>query len=216
MKNISPLIFAIMSPTFTLDDIPPDEIYVLDTETTGLDGAPMDLVLDIGICKVSLREGTVEDWYSSVLGYDVEWWDDRLLNSWIFQNSDLTVDDITFAKKSAMQVIDEVRRLLKGKNVTTYNTVYDLGKFLYQEPWSMRGWFNECTDIMKAATPVCKVPSTRGYSDYQYPRLEVAYEKITEGDPAGLHGKQDHRALSDARAASWVMIQMFKDGTYRP
>ena len=150
-----------MSPTFTLDDIPPDEIYVLDTETTGLDGAPMDLVLDIGICKVSLREGTVEDWYSSVLGYDVEWWDDRLLNSWIFQNSDLTVDEIAFARKSAMQVIDEVRRLLKGKNVTTYNTVYDLGKFLYQEPWSMRGWFNECTDIMKAATPVCKVPSTR-------------------------------------------------------
>ena len=80
----------------------------------------------------------------------------------------------------------------------------------------MRGWFNECTDIMKAATPVCKVPNQYGYRDYQYPKLEVAYERIPDGDPAGLHGKQDHRALSDARAASWVMVQMYRDGTYKP
>ncbi len=205
-----------MSPTFTLDDIPPNEIYVLDTETTGLDGAPRDLVLDVGICKVNLMRGTVEDCYSSVLGYDVDDWDDRLRNSWIFSNSDLTLDDIAFARKPAMQVVDEVRRLLKGKDVTTYNKEFDLGRYLYQEPWSMRGWFNECTDIMKAATPVCKVPSAYGYSEYQYPRLEVAYDRITKGDPAGLRGRQDHRALSDARAASWVMVAMFKDGTYRP
>ena len=42
----------------SLDELPPDEIYVLDTETTGLEGAPKDLVVDIGICRVSLRPGT--------------------------------------------------------------------------------------------------------------------------------------------------------------
>ena len=203
-----------MSPYFTLDSIPPDEIYVLDTETTGLDGAPKDLVLDIGICRVNLREGTVEDCYSSVLGYDVDEWDECLTGAWIFSNSDLTIDDIAFARKSALQVMDEVRRLLKGKNVTAYNKQFDFGRFLYQEPWNMRGWFNECSDIMKAAAGVCKIPGK--YGDYQYPKLEFAYGKIPEGDPAGLGGKQDHRALSDARAASWLMIKMFADGDYRP
>ena len=204
--------FRVMS----LDEIPPSEIYVLDTETTGLEGAPRDLVLDVGICKVSLEDGTVEDCYESVLGYDVDDWDGYLRGAWIFSHSDLTIEDVAFARKSAAQVMEEVRRILKGKAVSTYNMEYDLGKFLYREPWSMRGWFNECTDIMKAATPVCKIPSSYGYKEYQYPRLEVAYDKITEGDPAGLRGKQDHRALSDARAASWVMIQMYRDGTYKP
>ena len=50
-----------MSPYFTLDDIPPEEIIVLDTETTGLEGAPKDLVVDIGMTRVNLRKGTVED-----------------------------------------------------------------------------------------------------------------------------------------------------------
>ena len=204
--------FRVMS----LDEIPPDEIYVLDTETTGLKGAPTDLVLDVGICKVRLSEGIVEDCYEAVLGYDVDDWDDYLRNAWIFSNSDLTLDDVAFSRKSAAQVMDEVRRILKGKAVATYNMEYDLGKFLYQEPWNMHGWFNECTDIMKAATPICKIPNQYGYKDYQYPRLEVAYEKITSGDPAGLRGKQDHRALSDARAASWLMVQMYRDGAYLP
>ena len=204
--------FRVMS----LDEIPPDEIYVLDTETTGLKGAHTDLVLDVGICKVRLSEGIVEDCYEAVLGYDVDDWDDYLRNAWIFSNSDLTLDDVAFSRKSAAQVMDEVRRILKGKAVATYNMEYDLGKFLYQEPWNMHGWFNECTDIMKAATPICKIPNQYGYKDYQYPRLEVAYEKITSGDPAGLRGKQDHRALSDARAASWLMVQMYRDGAYLP
>ena len=76
----------------SLDEIPPDEIYVLDTETTGLSGAPKDLVVDVGICRVSLRRGTVEDVYSSVLGYDVDSWDDYHRNAWIFENTDMTLE----------------------------------------------------------------------------------------------------------------------------
>ena len=44
----------------------------------------------------------------------------------------------------------------------------------------------------------------------------MAYSKIVEGDPAGIHGTQNHRALSDAQMASYVMIQMFRDGNYEP
>ena len=200
----------------TLDAIPPDEIYVLDTETTGLFGAPKDVVVDVGITKVSLRHETVEDVYSSVLGYDVDEWDDYKRNAWIFQNTDMTLDMVAGAPP-AINVIEDVRRILRNKAVTSYNVAYDMNKFLYLEPWCLRGTFKPCTDIMVAATEVCKLPSEYYERKYRYPKLDYAYSKILDGeDPAGINGVQDHRALSDARMASYIMIKMFKDGSYRP
>lgn len=202
-----------MCPYFTLDDLPLDEIYVLDTETTGLEGAPKDLVVDIGITKVSLRSGIVEDVYSSVLGYDVDQWDDYHRNAWIFENTDMTLDMVADAPP-AMKVIEDVRRILRGKTVTAYNIAYDMDKFLYHEPWNLRGTFTPCNDIMIAAMDVCKLPSQYYGRQYRYPKLDYAYSHIVEGDPANIHGQQNHRALSDAQMASYVMIQMFRDRTY--
>ena len=192
-----------------------DEIYVLDTETTGLKGYPDDLVVDVGICKASLRDGTVEDVYSSVLGYETDEWSDYLRGAWIFQNTDMDLAMVEEAPR-ALDVVADVRRLLRGKPVTAYNTDFDFGKFLYEEPWSMRGWFVECADIMKAATPVCQLPSEYYGREFRYPKLDLAYSKIVDGDPAGIHGKQDHRALSDARMASHVMLALCRSGHYRP
>lgn len=191
-----------------------DGILVLDTETTGLEGAPKDVVVDVGICRVDLQRGTVEDVYSSVLGYDTSEWDDYLKNAWIFENTDMSLEMVESAPP-ALSVIADVRRILRRQPVTSYNTGYDFGKFLYEEPWSMRGWFIECYDIMKAATDVCKITSEY-YSGYKYPKLDHAYSKIVEGDPAGIHGTQDHRALSDARMASHLMIALNRIGKYRP
>lgn len=193
----------------------PDPIYVVDTETTGLDGAPKDLVVDIGICAVSLEEGTVRDVFDSVLGYDVDSWDDSLRHAWIFENTDLTLDDVRDAPH-AIHVIDKVRGLLKGKTVTAYNVAYDMDKFLFKEPWDLRGRFTLCSDIMLAATPVCKLPSQYYGRQYRFPKLDHAYRTIVDGDPAGIGEAQSHRALSDARMASYVMIQMYRDGTYLP
>lgn len=205
-----------MSDFMTLDDfLPSTEVYVLDTETTGLKGAPVDLVVDVGITKVDLEKGTVEYVYDSVLGYDVDEWDDYLRHAWIFEHTDMTLEMVSEAPP-AIKVIEDVRRIVKGKNLTTFNMRYDLDKFLYLEPWCLRGTFNECRDIMLAAKDVCKLPGNFYGADYRYPKLDYAYETIVEGDPAGIAGNQDHRAYSDAVVASYVMIQMYRDGTYKP
>ena len=198
-----------------LQDFFIEDIYVIDTETTGLKGAPQDVVVDIGICRVDLIEGSVEPVYSSVVGYDTSKWNDYRLNAWIFENTDLTLEMVDSAP-SFDQVISEVREILKDRRVTSYNTEYDMDKFLYLEPWNLRREFMLCTDIMKAATNVCKVPSSYYEREYQYPKLDLAYSMITKGDPAEIGGIQDHRALSDATVASHVMIQMYRDGTYSP
>ena len=204
-----------MVPYFTLDDFPLEDIYVIDTETTGLEGAPKDYVVDVGITKVSLSKGTVEDVYSSVLGYDVDQWDDYHRKAWIFENTDMTLEMVAEAPP-AMKVIDDVRRILRAKRVTAYNIAYDMDKFLYRGPWNLKGTFNVCSDIMVAATDVCKLPSQYYGRKYRFPKLDYAYKTIVEGDPAGINGIQDHRALSDARMASHLMIQMFRDKTYSP
>lgn len=197
-----------------LEDFSEDNrIYVLDTETTGLKGAPDDVVVDIGICAVDLGRGKVEDIYSEVVGHDVSAWNDYRRNAWIFENTDMTLEMVA-AGKPFQKVRDDVAGLLSGKNVTSYNMDYDMGKFLYLEPWNLRRSFIECTDIMKAATNVCRIPSQYYGRQYTYPKLDRAYSEIVKGDPAGIHGKQDHRALSDARMASYLMIQMFRDGDY--
>ena len=202
-------------PALTLDDYHHDEIFVVDTETTGLKGAPDDVIVDIGITRVSLSKGTVSDVYSSVVGYDVEEWDESRRKAWIFENTDLSLNMVAEAPPLPY-VMDDVRRILRGKWVTSYNIQYDMDKFLYREPWSLRGTFNVCTDIMLAATQVCKLPSEYYGRQYRYPKLDHAYGTIVDGDPAGIGGKQDHRALSDARMASYVMIEMWRTRQYSP
>ncbi|MCL1811524.1 MAG: 3'-5' exonuclease [Methanomassiliicoccaceae archaeon] len=193
----------------------PEEIFVIDTETTGLNGGPRDVVVDIGICSVDITKGIVKDIYSSIVGYDVADWEDHRAKAWIFGNSDLTLDKVA-AAKPLFKVKEEVAMLLRGKVVTSYNVPFDLDKFLFREPWHLKGIFSVCTDIMKAATDVCRIPSEFYGVSYKFPKLEHAYKTIVNGDPAGIGDKQDHRALSDARMASYVMIEMHRNGNYRP
>jgi len=194
-----------------LDDFLDQTIYVLDTETTGLDGYPSDLVVDIAICKVDPRKGTVENVYSSVVGYNTDNWTEGTKNAWIFLNTDLTVDEVSKAP-DAKKVAADVARILKGRNVTAFNKEFDLKKFLYHEPWNLRNVILESDCIMLAAKDVCKLPGL--YDDYKWPRLEEAYSMIVEGDPADIRGEQTHRALSDAVMASYVLIGMYRNGQY--
>lgn len=193
----------------------PKEIYVIDTETTGLDGGPKDLVVDIGICSVDISAGIVNDVYSSVVGYDVTEWDEYRTKAWIFENTDLTLDDVA-SGRPFFKVKDDIIRHLKGKVVTSYNVPFDMDKFLFRDPWHLRGTFSVCTDIMKAATDVCKLPSELYGVSYRFPKLDYAYKTIVNGDPAGIGKKQSHRALSDARMASYVMIEMYCSRNYMP
>ncbi len=221
----------------------PDTIYLLDTETTGLRGGEFDLdpkiyasdpnegdrldalnwnamgdlVLDIGICEISLSRGTVKPVFSSVVGYDTELWDESKVNSWIFDNSSLKLADVASAPRLS-KVVADVKRMLMGKWVTSYNVQFDLDRFLYKFPWNMKGIIREVRDPMFSAAEVCKLENKDpNIKSYRFPRLEYAYEKILDGkDPAGINGPQAHRAMSDAMMASYVLLQMYKDGKYDP
>lgn len=187
------------------------EIYVLDTETTGLKGCPYDHVVDIGVASLDTDTGEVDTVFSSIVGYNTDEWDPAHKNAWIFNNTDLTLDQVSDAPSQDV-VLSYLRPILQGMPVTAYNTGFDFNKFLYNYPWSFRGIFTELPDIMKAATPICKIPGC--FADYKWPKLEVAYKMLCPEDPADIHGKQDHRALSDAVVASYVLKALRGLGAY--
>jgi len=195
----------------TLDDWTDPEIYVIDTETTGLNGYPHDVVVDIAICRVSLGTYEIREEYSSVVGYDVSGWTDVMRTAWIFQNTDLTIGDVSKAP-DAEKVADDVRSLLNGKNVTSFNKGFDMDKFLYHRPWSIKDVTKGSRCIMLASKDVCKLPGL--YGDYKWPRLDQAYSMIVKGDPANINGTQTHRALSDALMASYILIELHRTGRY--
>ena len=193
-----------------LDDFLDQSIYVLDTETTGLDGYPDDVVVDIAVCRVDPVKGTVENVYSSVVGHDVSKWSDKMRDAWIFQNTDLTLEQVSKAPP-AEKVAADITKILDGKNVTAFNKEFDMNKFLYHRPWNLKGRIRESRCIMLASKNVCKLP---GLYDYKWPRLDEAYSMIVKGDPACINGDQEHRALSDAVMASYVLIELFRSGNY--
>ncbi|MDR0791455.1 MAG: 3'-5' exonuclease [Methanomassiliicoccaceae archaeon] len=195
----------------TLDDFCRTDVLVIDTETTGLKGAPADKVVDIAVCRVTLGTDKVDVLYSSVVGHDTSKWDNDLKRSWIFENTDLTLEMVNVAPPEA-QVIRDVTAILNNANVTSFNFAYDFNKFLYLEPWSLKGRFVPFRCIMESSKTVCKLPGL--YEEYKWPKLSEAYSIIRKDDPARVNGMQSHRALSDAVMASYILLGLYRTGNY--
>ncbi len=187
-------------------------ILMLDTETTGLNGGPYDLVVDIAISEVDFEKMTVTPLYSAIVQYpDDEV--DRRKDAWIFLNTDLTTDMVKHGTPQEI-VRQEVAEILEGRYVTSYNVAFDFDKFIFRDPWFRREDIRLVSDPMLAVSEFFRIPYYDG--TYRFVKLERAYQTLCPTDPAHICGKQDHRALSDTIVAGHLMLQMFCDGQYNP
>ena len=204
-----------------------DGILIIDTETTGLTGYPLDRVLEIGIAE--LKDGRVSPVYSEIVRYsDIVEFDKSYINPngtkgiWIYRNSDLKIQDTLEAEKGPETVAEEVGRLVAGREVTAYNVPYDFGKFLYHGPWNLKDVCSIPFDIMDLATEkVYELADDdliedkglqrrliREREDSYYPDKWVrsidAYRVLCPYDPIGLD-KMKHRAIDDAVMEAWIL-----------
>ena len=187
------------------------EIYVIDTETTGLDGYPDDYIVELAICKVDTEKKTVEKIFESIVGHDVDSWEHWQRNAWIFGNSDLKLEDVNNGPLQE-DIVKKVRKILKNKYVTSFNTGYDFTKFLCYDPWNLDEVVRDiCNCIMMEATPVCAIEGY--YDDYKWPRLEEAYSMLCNGNPAKIED-QSHRAIDDTLMASHVLLSLLDSKSY--
>ncbi|WP_400218965.1 3'-5' exonuclease [Methanomethylophilus alvi] len=205
-------------------------VLIIDTETTGLEGYPKDRVLEIGIAE--LEEGSVKPVYSEIIRYsDIVEFDRKYVNPdgsegiWIYRNSDLRMEDTLNASKDVERVAAEVREIVSGREVTSYNVEFDFGKFLYHEPWNLKKLCSVPYDIMELATERVHslaeedmIPDKmlqdrllREREESYYPNKWIrsidAYRALCPEDPMGLEGMR-HRAVDDAVMEGWILQQL--------
>ena len=204
-------------------------VLIIDTETTGLRGIPEDRVLEIGIAEYDGDSGNISPVYSEMIRYDnIVDFDSKYVNIdgsrriWIYRNSDMRMEDTLNAAKGLDTVVKEVRNIVSGKEVTSYNVGFDFDKYLDLEPWSLKDIAVRKIDIMKLATSkVYELADSdsiedkglqerllREREDSYYPEKWVryidAYRVLCPEDPMGLEGMR-HRAIDDAVMEGWIL-----------
>ena len=200
------------------------DVYVVDLETTGLIGSPKDLVVEIAIMRVNVEKQKINQVYHSLIHYDTNSWEDELLESWIFRENILSIEQIQEAEKDLPTVIKEVRQILSGKFVAAYNNAFDFDKFLKQNPWNIdkentKTRFAPC--IMLAASEYLR-PFGRRKRIYN---LQYSMKNLLNEDTESIMKSKEllteirnfsaHRANYDAFYAACILLELYKRKHYR-
>lgn len=173
------------------------DLYVIDLETTHLEPWAGHIV-EVGICRVDLGRRCVFPEYGRIVNVDL---DEDEKKAWVFQNTDLTPDDVEQSPYGWPIIAFELQRLMMHGVFTSYNQSFDFG---WLEQYGIMPDFT--ADIMDMVT-----------DDYgRRLSAQAAYRYYCPDNPARLpQSTEDHRALSDAVMESYILLEMCKSGIYR-
>lgn len=182
------------------------DVYIVDTETDNLNawnGSIVEIAI-VQLSKNTLHLEKLNCVYQSLVKPKKLHRD-----AWIFDNSDITVEDIAQAP-SEQQVAQDVQLILKNKAVTTFNASFDFG-FLNKEPYKLKTYIaTRLPCIMYADDEVCQIPHE--YYDTKWPSLEEAWEILVKEVLPPDAGS--HRAAVDAFMAAKVLQHLIHTDQY--
>lgn len=169
-------------------------IFVLDTETTGLGGAAEgDVVVEIGIARVDLDRNRV---YPEMGRIVMQQLTPEQRRSWVFEHTDLDPDEVERSPWSVGDVRAELAGY-EGKVFTGYNTDFDFGRFLGSGPW----------DFRPRMAPCIMIECADRFNGGCWMKAQDAYDMLCPGNPAGVPGgMEEHRALSDAVLEGYILL----------
>jgi len=169
-------------------------ISILDIETTGLNRY-FDMICEIGICTLNLDNGRIKPIFHIICQEENKKFSD---NSWIFKNSDLTIDTVRKA-----HYLEECRYTLQRKldihPLTAYNQNFDFS-FLESRDFKIHKKF---WDPMIKLTPILKIPSFYGY---KWPSVQEAYNYFYPKE----RYIERHRALDDVKHEAKIIYATYK------
>ncbi len=202
------------------------DIYVVDIETTGLDGPSKDLVVEIALMRVNLLKQIITQVYHEIIHYDTDDWEEDTQNAWIFKEGFLSLEEIQNAKKDFTTVVKEVQEILAGKYIAAFNNSFDLEKFLSKEPWNINEEDNKTKTapcLMLSASDYLR-PSGRKHKNRIY-NLRYCIKKLINSSTEcidinkGLEEKiskfEAHRANYDAFYSACILLELYKRKYYR-
>lgn len=181
------------------------KILILDIETTGFLQKGGKIV-EIGLVELCLETGAKKIVFDEVCherGISLE----EVQESWIVQNSTLTVDAIRNSKPLD-KLQSEIQSLLDqySDGATAFNNDFDFGFF------ESRGFVfpKKLACPMKLSTNICKIPNPRGLG-FKWPKVQEAYDFF--------FGKTDyietHRGADDAFHEADIVLELYKRGIFK-
>lgn len=191
-------------------------ILVLDLETTGLNGyAEGDRIVEVAIASVDIERQSVRTVYSAPVHYDAL--TDKQANSYIFREGHMDVEDVLEAPFDEDKTAAIVANILEGEYVTTFNTAFDLDKFLL--PFfddivpELDVMFFRAPCIMRAASQVADIPRKIHNDGSCWPSLSASYYTLCRDYRDQLF---PHHASDDAVMAGRVLLALYEMGLYDP
>ncbi len=174
------------------------KILIVDLETGTIDALedPFDpencVICEIGIVSLDICTGETSEIMNTVCKENQACHRD----SWIFQNSSLSMEDV-LRSVSLDDIRDELQSVLDcGKPVTSWGHGFDLrilaGKG-YEIP--LRFW-----DPLAVLAPFIRIPGPCGYS-FKWPSVEEAHGFLRPWRPF----RMAHRAAEDARMEASII-----------
>lgn len=182
-----------------------NEILILDIETTGFQNQGRSIV-EIGIVSLNLDTGEIKEVFESVLREDILTAKHRKKPfGWIFENSDLTVEEVRTAPRSE-DVLSEVQEIIDAypMGCTAYNNKFDFG---FLEDRGLRIKKLPCPMIL--STDICKIPGR--YGSYKWPSVEEAFAFFFPEEDY----TEKHRGLDDAKHEARIVYRLYQDGVFK-
>ncbi len=124
-----------------------EPVFVIQVLSDGNYGFPLDRIVEIGIVKVDIESSTVESVYSERIFLEDGSFTKKQ-REYLRNISGLDVSDLSNGRKLE-DVISDVKRIISGKTITSFDISFTVKKFLMFEPW----------DITKEMTVMASIKS---------------------------------------------------------
>lgn len=178
------------------------KLFVLDLETTGFDEV-FDKVIAITIYELNLENYRYKKVYDEIIWQDIT--QDFVKNCWIVEQGYYTLEEISKGKDQTV-VIAETKALLENQMVTSYNTAFDLDKFIIYQ-WKIKT-VKVPYCLMLESTDIVRIPWSDfngNFTGYKWPKLPEAYYYFyNERMP------EKHRSSYDTELAVKIAIALDK------
>ena len=182
------------------------DIAIVDIETCGFQNQG-GLIVEIGIVGLNLETGNVTDEFNAIVkedGFGEK--HSKKPYDWVFQNSDLTYNDVLLANNLTGMLL-EIQEIFDKYTLgaTAFNKSFDFG-FLKSRGIRIK----ELPCIMLSAAPIVNLQPNHGFRDAKWPKAEEAWEYFFPN----IQYKEAHRALDDAKHEALIAYELYKLGKF--
>lgn len=180
------------------------KILIVDIETTGFltEGGT---IVEIGAVELDLENGEILEVFNSLCREKTLTAKHR--DAWIFQNSDLTVEEVRNAPPFET-VIWEFQRIVNNypAGITAFNRAFDI-PFLMDRGVQFK---KHLACPMLVSTDILKLPGKFG--KFKWPKVEEAFSHFFPD----VEYVEKHRGADDAAHEAMIVYKLFTIGAFRP